>query len=141
MIVRCLAEPGSVALDTESGAVVSPAPAGAVALLEGVEVVRRAVGLGGVAYMDRALACAALSMRALEVLYPPGPGEHPSRRMGCQGATLRRIGQQVRPEVAALLVELGASARVCEAAARRVHGGDPARQRAAAMLKIAGVSA
>lgn len=94
--------------------------------------------MSGECYMERALACAALPLHVLEALYPPGEGEHPRRRMGSQASTLRRLGLEVRPDIAQLLIKLRASARVCEKTGRRKLGRNAEAQRTALARALAG---
>jgi hypothetical protein len=90
-------------------------------------------------YMERALACARVEYTVLEVLYPRLESERacPTCTVSAQGLTLRRLGKEIHPAAASLLIALRASARAVEAAGLQEHGGDMARQLAAAQASIA----
>jgi len=154
-LVQCVADLGCPVLDTDTGEIVGrdqqlayladgayPKP-----VIASVVDVRAALGFpygpgkkgNGITYMARCLAAVRLDWTVLEVLYPRQDSEKRGCPISSQGLTLLRLGQEIDPKVAELLIELRASAREVEAVGKREHRGDPRCQLQAAQRFISGV--
>ena len=137
--VRCCHDPACPTLDTQSGEVVS-AREDAPLLDATAAEVRAALGLGGEAYMQRAIACAALDRSALAALFPRLESERqcPACTTSAQGLVLASYGQVIDPAVAEVLIACRAPARAVQAAGAKMYRGRPDLQIRAARAAMAG---